>query len=134
MLQIKTFGLDDSEAANKFIKTARVIKDGIHFNEKCIIIEHDVLEEFGDEAKKDTLKTQLERAKLELFNAQMAKDFYNLMEAGGRVDTNTLQKKAEAFAAVEGAEAQIYLLSKALGLKTHGMSVFGKKQYESKEK
>jgi hypothetical protein len=134
MLQFKTFPLSEDKKANEFIKTARVIKDGFHFVDGHIIIEHDVLEEFDIKAQEDTLKTQLERAKVELFNAEMAKDFYALMEQGGRMDTASAQKKGEAFGAVEGAKAQIYLLSKKLGLDTHGMEVFGKKQYTSKEK
>lgn len=135
MLQIKAFELSPKGAdeASKFIKTARVIKDGVTFVGNTIVVQHDVFEEYDEAAQRETAKTQLERAKVELFNASMAKEFYVLMDAGGRMDTASAQKKGEAFAAVEGAQAQIFILSEKLGLDTHGMEVFGKKQYKAKE-
>lgn len=137
MLQIKAFELsaEGAEEASKFIKTARVIKDGVTFYEtaKAIIVQHDEYEEYDFVAQQETARTQLQRARVELFNSEMAKDFYLLMEQGGRLDSSSEQKKYEALAAFEAAKAQIYILSEKLGLDTHGMEVFGKKQYKSKE-
>lgn len=138
MLQIKAFELSakGAEEASKFIKTARVIKDGVTFYEtaKTIVVQHDEFEEYNAAAEIETARTQLQRAKVELFNSSMAKDFYLLMEQGNRMDSAAETKKTEAIAAWEGAKAQVYILSEKLGFDTHGMEVFGKKQYKSKEK
>lgn len=133
MLQIKTFGLDKDKEANEFIKNHRLIENGVQVRDNCIVVLYDESDHFDEKSREIALIMKLSGAEANLLAGEIEKEFFDLMEAGGKMSPESIQAKGKNLATIEAVEAQIFILKKKLGRDAGEPSVFGKKQYKVKK-
>lgn len=131
MLQIRTFGLDESEKVNEFVKEKRLIENGIQIRENAIIVLYDNSTHFDEKSREVALMMELSNAEAKLLSAQILADQFALAKVGGMsLSPKFVEDEQQNKFALQWAEARIFCVKKLLGLDTHAMSVFGKKQYD----
>lgn len=134
MLQIQVFGLDKSEDANAFIKTVRLIENGVQVREDCIVILYDNANSFDAKSREVALVSKLAQAEGALLATEIEDEYYTLIEQGGKVTSEVLASKQKNLENKSGLEAQIFILKKKLGRDPGTPVLFGKKQYEKTKK
>lgn len=134
MLQIEIFSLDKkgSKEANDFIRSHRLIENGVQVRENCICVLYDDSPNFDKKNKEVALISKLVGAEANLLAGEIEKEFFELMEAGGKMSAEALAAKEKNTATLENLKAQIFILKKKLGNEVKEESIFGKKQYHEK--
>lgn len=121
-----------SEDANKFIVDHRLIENGVQVREDAIIVLYDNSTGFDEKSREVALIMKLSSAEANLLAGEIEKEFFDLMEAGGKMEPETIQAREKNLATVEAVKAQIFVLKQKLGRDPGEPSIFGKKQYKSK--
>lgn len=133
MLQIHTFDLTKkgAEEANDFIKTVRLIENGVQVRDNCIVILHDNAVSFDEKSREVALISKLAQAEGALLATEIENDFYVLMEQGNKLTAEGVESRAKNLSNKAGLEAQIYIIKNKLGRDAGQPVLFGKKQYGS---
>lgn len=136
MLKVKIFGLSDKGAdeANKFTETKRLIENGIQIRDNCIVVLYDDADHFDEKSREVSLVSKLAQAEGALLGAEIEKEYYQLVEDGGKMTSEQMPAKQKNLETISGLEAQIYLMKKKLGRDPGEPVLFGKKQYKLKKK
>jgi len=135
MLQIQVFELSKKGAAeaNEFIKKHRLIENGVQVRDNVICVLHDTATHLDEKSKEVILMQTLAAAESKLLECQVLKEQFDLAEAGGeKFDLKFTEDRRQNDFILQWSQARIYIVKKMLGLDTNGLSVFGKKQYDSK--
>ena len=134
MIQVKCFGLNEDKEANDFIKTKRLIENGVQIRDNVIVILYDDASHFDEKSREVLLIQTLASAEAKLLECQVLKEQFELAEASGTPNNPKFDEdKRQNQFLLDWSTARIYVVKKLMGLETHGMSVFGKKQYTAKE-
>lgn len=135
MLQTEVFELSPkgSKEANKFIKTVRLIENGVQVRENCIIVLHDDADHFDEKSREVALISKLSVTQGSVLAAQIKKEYYNLVEMNSKLSLEMESDRKENLGQLDNFTAQAYILGKMLGRDVGEPVLFGKKMYKEKK-
>lgn len=135
MLQIEIFELSENGAskANKFIKSKRLIENGVQVRDNVICVLHDEADSFDEKSREVALIQKLSQVESALLASEIEKEYYELVEAGEKMTPESLQGKQKNLETISGLHAQIFIIKKKLGRDPGEPTLFGKKRYHKKD-